>query len=179
MRAAGFASAELRVVIADLPFELVLDPIEGRLHVRTVGVGPEDLPGDRETGFDPLRAVETRVLLRDDLDLETGRTGLEPLDPAELAIDRHAMGVGEPESPTRELQVHHAPPAVPIGMDTVVTVIGSPERRLQRGWPIDEALVRLTWSLTPHPPAGGIGARRAPSPPSPERLAAARGRTYL
>src|SRR5262245_15483745 len=104
---------------------------------------PERLAGDAECCLHPLDALDARVMLVDELEVDRGGPRHEAFEGRELVFGRAADVLGDLHATAREAQIHP---------------LGTPVRS---GW----ALVRLTWSLSPHPPAGAS----ARSPGRPRR----------
>src|SRR6185503_11110651 len=141
------------VVVADLPLETLRHHVEGGFHVLGLGVGTVGLPRRRGDRLHPVDPAAPRVLLGDDLDLETGQPGLDPLEPGELVLGDLPQALGHAFPTTYEDELHPLPLTAP--------------RPLTARVPSGEARVRLTWSLAPHPPAGVIAAHRTASHPLP------------
>jgi hypothetical protein len=81
----------------------------------------------------------SRVLLRDDLDLEARESGFHPPEPRELVLGDLAKVFGDAGAASLQQQVHR-----------------SPFLADRRSAAVVRACARLTWSLSPHSPAGVI-----------------------
>src|SRR5580765_933529 len=121
-------------MIADLPLEPFHHSVERRRNVVGLRLGAIRLPRNVDGGLDACRSVEARMMLGDELEIDARGAGLEPGDGRHLVLCRLPDRVGDPDPPAGERQVHLSLPlCAPM-------------------W----ALIRLTWSLPPHPPAEGV-----------------------
>src|SRR5512133_3120687 len=103
------ASATLAVVIAQLPFELVHEPVDRRIHVLGFGVCSERLARRLERRLDASRADLRGTGLRDDLHLDACNAGLHPLQPSELVFGRITDPLGDLRAAALHDDVHRAP----------------------------------------------------------------------
>jgi hypothetical protein len=109
-------------MIAELPFELLGDVVEGRAHIGGFGVRSEGPPGDEDGGLDQLQAVgRTGVMLGDELDLEPHQSWLESFQPSQLVFRLRPDLIRHGEAPTREGQLQRRSP---LAMDLMALLLG-------------------------------------------------------
>ena len=94
------------MVVAQLPFELVPDPVDRRGNVLGLGFGPEGFPRDPQGRLDPLEPVDARMVLVDELDVDPRRARLEARQRSQLPLGRHTDVLGDPHAAAREAQIH-------------------------------------------------------------------------
>src|SRR5215212_1003677 len=126
----------LPVVVAQLTFELVAHPIDRRREVAGLGRCTERLARYTQGALDALDAVDGRVVLVDQLDVEGGGARLDAAQRPQLVLCHGSETVADVHAPAGEGHVHAGP------------VLPQPVCR----W----AHVRLTWSFAPHSPAGAL-----------------------
>jgi hypothetical protein len=98
----------LAVVVAQLAFEALHDPIERVLHVGSLRVGAERLPGNAE------RSLQSSVTLRamalgDHLDLDALDPSLEPCELLQLVEREIVQPVLDDNAAGLHDQIHAAP----------------------------------------------------------------------
>src|SRR5206468_12710919 len=126
-------------------------------HVVGLGLRAEGLARDPERGLDPFEAVDPGVMLVDQLEVDPGRSRLEAFQGGQLPLGGQADVLGDLHASAGEAQIHP---------------FGTP----RSGW----ARVRLTWSLSPHSPAGALARSPGrPRQPNSRPLPVPRGRSYI
>ena len=103
-------------MIADLPFELLGDVVEGRQDVGRLGVRAERPSRDVQRGLDHLVAVRrTRMMLGDELELEPRDPRFQAGQACELVLGLLPELVGDRESAPGERQVQERSPPEAAG----------------------------------------------------------------
>src|SRR5439155_2402361 len=93
-------------MIAQLPLELVLHPVDRSGNVFGFGLGPEGLPRDPQRRLDTFESIDPRMVFVDELDVDTRRAWLEAFQRSQLPLGRHADVLGDPHAAAGEAQIH-------------------------------------------------------------------------
>src|SRR6187551_1914379 len=103
-------------MIAKLSLQLVRDTVQGGGHIVGFGVGAEGLARDEQGGFYPLEAVEPRVVLGDEFEIDADGSRLHALQTGELVAGDLTDLVRDLQVATREGQLHvrRSPPLVHV-----------------------------------------------------------------
>src|SRR5438093_10849362 len=103
----GLPSApKLASVAQDLPLEALEHLVERRGHVFPRPLRPKDPPRRRAGHLHPMPAVDARVRLLRDLDLEPGHLWVDPGKFAELVLSRAAHLLGDPHAAPLQHEIH-------------------------------------------------------------------------
>src|SRR5919109_3940346 len=159
MRTRHPSSSAPAVFVRELTLQPLGDPIQGCIDVRPRAGGPECPAGDPARGLHAISSIHSPVRLVDELHLDALDPGLQSGQPGKLPLDPLFGLARDPAATALHHEVQESS-FLRAGSRAAVLARPSPVRMRGAGkLPVPRrSLIRLTWSLPPHPPAERIAA---------------------